>query len=90
MTTYFRCFGICLVVLLSWGLGRMAMAADIGEHQSGALSDIGVSVTKGAAAGYVPDAVCGECHADKAESFSNVGMAKSLFRPSPERVVEDF
>jgi len=42
------------------------------------------------AAGYVEDAVCGECHADRFASFQHVGMAKSFYRPRPTGVIEDF
>lgn len=42
------------------------------------------------AAGYVEDAVCGECHASHAASFQHVGMAKSFYRPRPGGVIEDF
>lgn len=38
--------------------------------------------------GYVDDAVCSTCHADKARTFSHVGMARSFYRPSRDRIVE--
>lgn len=40
--------------------------------------------------GYVDDAACAECHADRAASYQQVAMAKSFFRPQPERLIEDF
>ena len=42
------------------------------------------------AAGYVDDAVCGECHADRFASFQHVGMAKSFYRPRKADAIEDF
>lgn len=48
------------------------------------------AVTAGAAPGYVDDASCARCHTDLARSFAEVGMAKSFFRPSRERAIEDF
>ncbi|QIZ80188.1 cytochrome c3 family protein [Thalassovita gelatinovora] len=62
---------------------RPAAASDI-------LKEYGIPVTTGAAAGYIPDTTCAECHQDKAESFSEMGMAKSFYRPSPDNVIEDF
>ncbi|WP_306151879.1 cytochrome c3 family protein [Roseovarius sp. MMSF_3281] len=54
------------------------------------LADMGLPVSTGATQGYVPDAVCAECHADKAESFAEMGMARSFYKPRPETAVEDF
>ncbi len=57
---------------------------------SGTLDEWNIAVTSGAAAGYVPDATCALCHDDKAQSFKAMGMAKSFYRPSPEKIIEDF
>ncbi|QGX99449.1 tetratricopeptide repeat protein [Roseovarius faecimaris] len=54
------------------------------------LSDEGIAVTSGDVPGYVPDAICAECHADKAESFAEMGMARSFYRPHPDKVIENF
>lgn len=54
------------------------------------LAEWDIAVTSGAAPGYVPDATCALCHDDKAESFRDVGMGKSFYRPSAERIIEDF
>jgi hypothetical protein len=54
------------------------------------LADMGLPVSSGATQGYVPDAVCAECHADKAESFAEMGMARSFYKPRPNTAVEDF
>lgn len=40
--------------------------------------------------GYVPDAVCANCHPDKAEMYQHVGMAKSFYRPRAGVFIEDF
>lgn len=44
----------------------------------------------GGAPGYLDDALCGGCHADRAASFRQVGMAKSFYRPAPRNYIEDF
>ena len=54
------------------------------------LADVGVHVTKGAAAGYVDDTVCGNCHRDRFTSYQHVGMAKAFYRPRPSNAIEDF
>lgn len=54
------------------------------------LAEWGNTASSGAAAGYVPDALCAECHADKTESFAKVGMGKSFYRPSKDKVIERF
>jgi predicted CXXCH cytochrome family protein len=64
-------------------LAQDAAATDV-------LAEWDIPVTGGAAAGYVPDSACATCHSDKAESFADVGMAKSFYRPSAAKVIEDF
>jgi Flp pilus assembly protein TadD len=80
-------FGVILVAIavvydLS-GTGPRAEPVDI-------LAELDIEVTAGAAAGYVPDATCAMCHADKAETFGDVGMGKSFYRPSAAKAIEDF
>lgn len=43
-----------------------------------------------AAAGFVDDTTCGECHAERAASFQHVGMARSFSRPRRDAAIEDF
>ncbi len=50
----------------------------------------GYTVTGGAAPGYVEDRVCGSCHPDLFESYQEVAMARSFYRPRPENLIEDF
>lgn len=50
----------------------------------------GWRVTRGAAAGYVPDESCKECHEGLYESYQSVGMARSFYRLTPATAVEDF
>ena len=38
---------------------------------------------------YLPDAVCGKCHAELYSSFQEVGMARSLARPERARALEN-
>ena len=49
----------------------------------------GLRVTRGAAAGYVSDKACKECHEDEWTSYQSVGMARSFYPPDPDHVVED-
>jgi Flp pilus assembly protein TadD len=50
----------------------------------------GHHVTTGAAPGYVADALCGSCHAELYESYRDVGMARSFYRPRSDNLIEDF
>ena len=77
-----RFWGMIVWVLLSCGAAR--------AEQSDVLAEWDIHVTGGAAAGYVPDQVCGNCHQDRYESFQDVGMAKSFYLPSADKVIEDF
>lgn len=54
------------------------------------LQELGYKVTSGAAPGYVEDRVCGLCHGEIARSYQDVGMARSFFRPSQDKLIEDF
>ncbi|HYH47769.1 MAG TPA: hypothetical protein VEG34_18955, partial [Thermoanaerobaculia bacterium] len=54
------------------------------------LAGLGIAVTGGAAPGYVPDRVCGTCHADLARSYGEVAMARSFYRPGAAPEIEDF
>lgn len=78
-----------IVTLVAWLAGHPGYADDLDDIRA-VLAEIDVHVTTGAAPGYVPDALCGTCHADKAESFAEVGMGKSFYRPSVDKVIEDF
>ena len=40
--------------------------------------------------GYADDAACASCHADRAKSYQDVGMARSFYRPHAESFIEDF
>jgi tetratricopeptide (TPR) repeat protein len=41
-------------------------------------------------AGYTDPAVCATCHAKEAEGYRKTGMGRSFYKPSPDRIVEDF
>jgi Tfp pilus assembly protein PilF len=41
-------------------------------------------------AGYIDDAACAGCHADRARTYAHVGMGKSFYAASGSRVLEDF
>lgn len=43
-----------------------------------------------AAPGYVPDKSCAPCHRTIYESYKSVGMARSFYRPSRDKIIEDF
>ena len=53
------------------------------------LAEMGVHVTRGAAPGYIDDALCGNCHADRAATYKHVGMTKSFYKPRPATDIED-
>jgi len=81
------------------GLGLAAFLAlphlTIGEETAtetppDPLAAHGYSVTTGAAPGYVDDRACASCHHAIYESYQEVGMAKSFYRPRPENAIEDF
>lgn len=59
-------------------------------HEGPSPADLGVPVTAGAAPGYVPDAACASCHGEIYRSYQEVGMARSFYRPSAGRAIEDF
>jgi Tfp pilus assembly protein PilF len=40
--------------------------------------------------GYADDAVCANCHADRAKTYVHVGMAQSFMRPGAAVFIEDF
>jgi Tfp pilus assembly protein PilF len=40
--------------------------------------------------GYIDDALCGTCHADRAKTYQHVGMAKSFYAARGSKVIEDF
>ncbi len=50
----------------------------------------GHAVTGGAAPGYVDDRVCGGCHTDLYDSYQEVGMGRSFYKPRPSNLIEDF
>lgn len=50
----------------------------------------GYHVTRGAAPGYVPDRACRECHEQIYDGYQATGMARSFYRPDPEKAVEKF
>ena len=71
--------------------GDRAGAASLAALDTPAfLAALGVPVSTGAAAGYVPDATCAGCHAEIARSFESVGMARSFYRPSRATAIERF
>jgi Tfp pilus assembly protein PilF len=47
-------------------------------------------ITKGAAAGYVKDQRCADCHLDKYNSYQEVGMSQSFKRPAAKHFIENF
>ena len=60
------------------------------SHERDALTALGLTVTQGAAPGYIEDRACAICHKKEAESYQSVGMSRSFYRPRPEVRVEDF
>jgi len=62
-------------------------AQSIETNGSAAIND---SVTTGAAPGYINDQACAACHIEVYNSYQQMGMAKSFFRPTADKVIEDF
>ncbi len=58
--------------------------------RSDPLLGFGLSVTGGAAPGYVEDRACALCHDALYRSYQAVGMAQSFYRPRPDKVIERF
>ncbi|HSR49690.1 MAG TPA: cytochrome c3 family protein [Acidobacteriota bacterium] len=75
---------ICMAGFLLWA-GSEPLGA-----QSDPLARLEMRVTSGAAPGYVEDRACGLCHRSIFDSYQEVGMAKSFYRPRPENNIEDF
>ena len=66
------------------------MAATPAVLAADPLDALGVRASEGAAAGYLPDRVCGTCHAGLYRSYQDVGMARSFAKATPEHFIEDF
>lgn len=79
----------CLIGLALAGVPCLVLAAAV-QPAAGPLSRLGWHVTTGAAPGYVDSRTCRTCHLQIWESYQDVGMAKSFFRPDPARNIEDF
>ena len=54
------------------------------------LAARGYAVTGGAAPGYVEDRACASCHRDLFDSYQDVAMSQSFYRPQSARLIEDF
>ncbi|MCZ6871970.1 MAG: tetratricopeptide repeat protein [bacterium] len=87
--------GMLMVIRTTVSIGLIFWLAagwstQLAAAEPDALAALGARATEGAAAGYVDDAVCGMCHADKYESYQSVGMAQSFKRPGVAKPMEDF
>ncbi|MEZ5557669.1 MAG: cytochrome c3 family protein [Pseudomonadales bacterium] len=80
-------FPIALLFVLLVCLRAPALLAAVAADD---LARLGAHATRGAAAGYVEDSVCGTCHVEKYASYQHVGMAQSLRRPEHARPMERF
>lgn len=83
------CLAVVSVIAL-WTGWFAAKAQESTEEPVDPLAVRGHTVTGGAAPGYVNDQLCGSCHADLYESYQDVAMAKSFYRPSADNDIEDF
>lgn len=72
------------------GLTMALLTGGCAEPEGDLLSRLKIPVTEGAAAGYVPDPTCARCHADLYQSYQEVGMAQSFYRPRADRMIENF
>lgn len=72
------------------GLGLALLALGTTAPGGDPLASRGISVTGGAAPGYVEDRACAECHREIWTSYQQVGMARSFARPGTASRIEDF
>src|SRR5262245_12499053 len=56
----------------------------------GAIALTGGPVNGAPGNDYVDVQICTRCHREIAESYSQTGMGRSLFKPSPANTVEDY
>ena len=68
--------------------GESWVAAEEPATAADPLAELGLQVTGGAAPGYVADRACAICHRDIADSYREVGMARSFYRPRAAEMVE--
>ena len=91
-----RTFASCLALSLRLLLGPLAAAGEeVGAEGAppapiDPLAALGLSASEGAAAGYVEDRACGICHRELAESYREVGMSRSFYRPRRDEAIERF
>ncbi len=78
---------LVLTIAAGW---LMASEPTSEEPLPSTFSTFGYAVTGGAAPGYVEDASCEICHREIAESYREVGMARSFAPPESAVVVETF
>ncbi|WP_425099000.1 tetratricopeptide repeat protein [Tropicibacter sp. S64] len=71
-------------------LAVLTLLATPALSQDDPLIEWGWTESTGAAAGYIEDAACAECHADKAESYAEMGMAKSFRAAHDAPQIETF
>ena len=70
---------------------EMVVAQDTeSEAPTDVLEEFDIAVTTGAAPDYVADETCAMCHDDIVESYAEVAMSKSFYRPSAEKAIETF
>lgn len=81
---------LALIVALAVALFPYKALAQADADTIAFLASEGIPVTSGDAAGYVPDQVCADCHADKAESFAEMGMARSFYSATQDKIIETF
>ena len=81
---------ILLAAALMLGCSRPAPPASDNETGADPLSRLGARATVGAAAGYVDDTVCRNCHQDLYDSYQHVGMSQSVKRPGNAVAIETF
>jgi len=49
-----------------------------------------IPVTVGAAPGYIPDGACKGCHALLFDDYQHVGMARSVYKPTEQNIIENY
>src|SRR5262245_1736467 len=82
-----RIYAAVLAALLT---GLFGAAEGYSQSKAGSARPIAQSRATSPANRYVDPARCAECHTEIARSFQKTGMARSFYRMSAQKAVEDF
>lgn len=89
---YVTVVGVVFAVVcgaVAWKLGRTD-AGDTPVLTRATIPTWQARPTTGPAAGYIGSASCAECHQGISESFAQMAMGRSMYKPAPENIIEDY